>query len=405
MLKNRKQLIALALSTMIFCQSSLLPCLAEDAAAETTEVTLPAASEVLIPAERALSLQDAIDLAIENNPDVGLADVNRDKKGIDSKHAQSASKKIKDTQNKISSAPLPPAMKAKLEAPFSTYTAKEAQYLLPRLAERQDEQAEKVYNIAINGVKVKTESAYYDLLKAQENELISQNSLDRADELLSIANSQLKAGTAAKIDVMKAEATKLGMQAKLTAAQNDTRKNMIALNKVIGLDLNTPLRLEGIFTFTPESFDLLTILKETDEKDMNIIEARDQSEMATWIYDFWFGYYGDNYWDTRQAKQDMYGAKLQLQKTHDEVMALATTYYLDSLSLQEQYNFELKAVEIRQEAYRLKTSSYEVGYATLDEVHEASNDLLKAQAELSECIYNYNLVKSSMEHSIYVDKE
>ena len=82
-------------------------------------------------------------------------------------------------------------------------------------------------------------------------------------------------------------------------------------------------------------------------------------------------------------------------------MARVNKYYLGSRALGQQYNYQQKTVELRKEAYRLKKSSYQVGFSTQEEVQDASNELLKAQAELSDCIYQYNTIKSSMKYSIY----
>jgi outer membrane protein TolC len=45
--------------------------------------------------------------------------------------------------------------------------------------------------------------------------------------------------------------------------------------------------------------------------------------------------------------------------------------------------------------------SYQNGLATLNEVQEASDALKEAEVNLSDCVYQYNTLKSSLKYSLY----
>ena len=346
--------------------------------AVTTETTEPAA-----PAEMTLTLQQAVDLAVKNNPNVKLAAIDRDKKSKSSAYAARTSRNLEDSY---------------MDAYFN---GKKAIDLAPKIAERQKQQAEQVYEITINGVKIQTESAFYELIKARENEQIAANALQRADEQLRIANSKFAVGAVAKIEVIQNEATQSGARAALTSAQTNSRQKLLELNKVLGLDMTTIINTSGVFEFKAESFDLQPLLDKAGQESMSIITAQNNADIAQWNYEAYLDYYGSNNQDAQLAKEDADSALVVLEQTKNDIISTVNQTYSNYKSLEEQYQYLLKAVELSQEAYRLQKLSYEVGMTTFEEVQKASDNLQKAEASLSECIYNYNTIKSSLKYNIY----
>lgn len=348
-----------------------------------TPVETPKATEPVAPAQMTLTLQQVVDLSVQNNPQVKLAEIDRNKKAISYANAQSTSGKLEDS----------PAS--------SMYSAKLAIYLAPKIAERQAQQAQQVYDITINGVKIQAESAFYELIKARENQQIAENALTRADEQLRIANSKFSVGTVAKIEVIQNEAAQDGARAALTAAQNNSQQKMLELNKVIGVDMKTVVNPSGIFEFKAESYDFQSALDKASKEAMSVIKAQNNYDIATWSYDFVVAYYGSGNWDAQQGKQDMNAAEILLKQAQNNIITTVSQTYSGYTATAEQYNYLLKAVELSKEAYRLQQISYEVGMTTAEDVLKASDNLKKAEAALSECIYSYNTIKSSLKYNIY----
>ncbi|HWQ76722.1 MAG TPA: stalk domain-containing protein [Syntrophomonas sp.] len=347
----------------------------DDSVAEPAE---PAA-----PAEMTVTLQQAVDLAVQNNPQVKLAGVDRDKKAKAYAIAKSTSHKLEygDTS--------------------ATYSGKLAIYLNPKITERQAQQAQQVYDITLNGVKVQAESAFYELIKARENEQIAENALTRATEQLNIANTKYAVGEVAKIEVIQNEAAQAAAQAALTSARSNSRQKMLELNQVLGLNMNTTLNTTGTFEFTPESFDLQSLLDKAEQESMSIITAQNNYDIASWTYDFIVSYYSTNNNDARLAKEDVNAAAVVLQQAKDDVVITVNQAYSNYAALEEQYQYLLKTVELSKEAYRMQQLSYEVGMSTFEDVQKASDTLQTAEASLSECIYAYNTLKSSLKYNLY----
>jgi len=349
------------------------------ASVDTTGET-PAEKETIAPVEMTLTLQQAVDLAVKNNPQVQLAAIDRDKKTVEYSKAKNASSKNEDN---------------------SSYYGRLTEYLTPKIAERKKQQAEQVYDITVNGIKIQVERAFYELIKSRENQQIAENALQRADEQLKIANSKYSVGTVAKIEVTQNEAAQAGARAALTSAQSNSRQKMLELNKLIGLDMATVINPSGVFEFKAESFELQSLLDKAGQESMSIITAQNNYDIASWSLDFVVSYYGSGNWDAQLTKEDVNSTRVMLQQAKDNMVTTVNQTYANYRSLEEQYQYLSKAVELSREAYRLRQLSYEVGMATFEDVQKASDDLHKAEAALSECIYNYNTVKSAMKYNIY----
>lgn len=350
---------------------------------------MSAEKEAIVPVEMTLTLQQAVDLAVKNNPQVQLAKIDRDKK---SKSAAYAARTSRDLEKR---------MDEPTYFSYSPYADKMKVYLSPKIAQLQQQQAEQVCAITINGIKIQVERAFYELIKARENEQIAENALQRADAQLRIANSKFAVGAVAKIEVTQNEAAQAGARAALTSARNNSHQKMLDLNKVLGLDMATIINPSGVFEFKAETFEFQSLLDKANQEAMSIIAAQNSYDIASWSYEFIVNYYGTNNQDAQLAKEDVNSTKVMLQQAKDNIVTAVNQTYANYRSLEEQYQYLSKAVELSREAYRLRQLSYEVGMATFEDVQKASDDLHKAEAALSECIYTYNTVKSAMKYNIY----
>jgi len=366
-MKGRKKFITYIIMAVMLVGISILPSQADNAS----------------PPVLTLSLNDAIDKAILNNPQVGMAAADKKKKDLAYTQAKRASVRMADSSG------------------GGTYQANLTQYITPKVAQLEGEQAEKVYEITINGVKVEVEQAFYNLIQAKEKQTIAENALLRADDQLKIANAKFNIGSVAKQEVLAAEAAQASARAALTSARNTYHLNTMELDTIMGLDLNTVLDPQGVFTFEKQEFELQKLLDTAMVKESSIIKAQDSYEMAQWNYDYTKSYYGPYNEDTIKSEQDKITAGLSLQKTKDNLITNVNKNYYSKLALEEQYDYLLKNVELKKEVYRLTQLSYEVGMSTLLDAQKASDAEKQAELDLSDCVYQYNVLKSSLKYSIF----
>ncbi|MDO4539942.1 MAG: TolC family protein, partial [Syntrophomonadaceae bacterium] len=124
-------------------------------------------------------------------------------------------------------------------------------------------------------------------------------------------------------------------------------------------------------------------------------------ESAQMSDDLMSAYYGGGTWDARQVKQALIAAQLAEQDAKAVLLNSVYTSYETYGMLTEQYAALTKVLELTKEAYRLQQLTYEVGLSTFEDVNKSEDDLRQAEANLAECVYNYNVLKSAFKYNVY----
>jgi outer membrane protein TolC len=259
----------------------------------------------------------------------------------------------------------------------------------------------KVYDGTINGIKISAESAFYELLKARENVRIAENALQRADEQVKIAQTKVQIGSGSNVDLIGVQASQAAARATLVSAQNTAKLKLMDLNKTMGVDLEAQYNLTGSFEFKKEEFKLQDLLDKALSEEVGLIAAQDACDIATWTYEFQKLFYSSRSYDVKSSEHDKIAAELTLKQTHDNLITSVTENYYSYLALEEKYQYLQKALELQKETYRLKKLSYEVGMATSEDVMQASDNVEVAEYNLTDCIFSYNLLKSSFKYNTY----
>lgn len=100
-------------------------------------------------------------------------------------------------------------------------------------------------------------NAYYNVLRAQGNVDATQASIAAAEENLRIARAQFDAGVVARFDVTRAEVDVANLQQSLIQAESNVQIALGALNRVLGIDVNRPFRVEEqAVSVTPVTIDI-----------------------------------------------------------------------------------------------------------------------------------------------------
>ncbi|MDO4540733.1 MAG: TolC family protein, partial [Syntrophomonadaceae bacterium] len=244
-MKKQRRWISMLVLSIFLLGVTAIPGVAEEEAAAGAEAAAEAAQAVTAePAVLELTLEQATQLALENNTSIQLAEVQRKLKSIALTKARQEQRAYEDTGN----------------LSYSTYIGFMAREVTPKTAALEEEWAEKVKASAINGIMVGVEGSYYNLLKAQENVGISSRSLERAEEQMRQANARLQAGTASKIEVMQAEAAVAGAEVALLAAENALGQSRRTLNQMLGQDIATETKAIDAIAFEPQEYVLDELL-------------------------------------------------------------------------------------------------------------------------------------------------
>lgn len=336
------------------------------------------------PAVKTLTLKEATDLAMKNNPDVKIADLGVKKSELEHKNAKYNSDKL-DVDY------------------VNTYQLGLVKWVAPKEKENALALAKKQAEVSKKSIMFDVENRYYNVLKAERNLTIKREALKYFQDQLKVAQAAYKVGTKAKLDVNTIEAAVAGSQAEVTGEENNYRTALMELNRIIGLDLDTQLKLTTQFTIqkTGNSIKVEEVIKKALEDNIEILIAKNVMEISKLNYDtakkFYMG--GVTVLDTADIDSQVSQAKLAKQE-------LATTSsvrqnYLTLFSLEKVLDWNQKEVAKAEENARIYKLKYEAGLATSLDVKKAALDLEEAKQNLTENIFKYNLLKSQFKYELF----
>lgn len=337
------------------------------------------------PKVKELSLQEAVDLALKNNPDIELAD-------LAVKRAEVEYDGAKDTAYDLD------------PGTISTYTVGLTKWYVPKAKEVALDLAKKGRNVAQNSLMSGVEKVYYDVLAAERTLEIKRENLKLAQDRLKIAQTGYKIGTKAKVDLNTDEASVAASQAELSAAENSYRTTMMELNRITGLDLDTPLKLTS--KFSVEKIGGTIKLDETIKKaltdNLDILTVKKNEEISQAGLDVARRFYGGGVTAFDTAQIDTKIAELKVKQKELALTSTIKKVYLSVLYLEKSIDWRTKEVDKAQENSRIFLLKYGAGLATSLDVKKASIDLEQAKENLCGDIYKHNILKSQFKYDLFV---
>jgi outer membrane protein TolC len=218
------------------------------------------------PDATTLSLEQAIQLAIENNLNTKLADERRSEALGRKLQALAAlmpdvSAKASQSNNTVNIAAqgLRPGLLpigSSFIGPFDSFDARFqlAQTIFSLSSIRRFQSARADVDIAASEIKLAREQvasmaalAYLETLRAQRGVETAQANLELAHSLLTLARNQKNAGVATGVDVTRAETRVAEQQVRLAQAETSEQTAMLQLLRVTGLPLGgAPLLIDSL---------------------------------------------------------------------------------------------------------------------------------------------------------------
>jgi outer membrane protein TolC len=223
-------------------------------------------------------------------------------------------------------------------------------------------------------------------------------------------------------------------------AQNNYKLAVSSLNNVIGLPLNTEIRVKDVLSYQPYSLSLdectnygLDHRPEMAQAQVNISIAKDQVKIARSGYlptlafsavDDWYS--GDfpgtknNYWtvglnasmdlfdggltksQVKQANDGVTAAVKQAQQTHDNISLQIQQAYQSMKEAEKRIDTSNVAITEAAENYRMTNIRYDAGVGTNMDVVDAELDLAQARTNYIQALYDYNTSKAQLDQAMGV---
>lgn len=391
-----------------------------------------------------LSLQDSLDLAMKYSPEIKGAQAEATGDEWDLRTAEA--KKMPNISYNHSSGrqETPPSIEnyfmysvwSVVESKFDNnvvlhwplYTGGKAEAVI-----KQSMITLHIANIGINKatqqVKLDTTTAYYKVLQKCEMLKVKQDSVVMLKEHLAVTRAEYEAGTIVKSDILRSEVEVSDAQQEQITAQNDYLVAVAALDKLMGLPMDTeinltePLKYEKYGRALEECIQLAMNnrpeMQEADKKveyaKQGISVAKSASKPSVALQgiedsysDNFPGIGGNKNWSlTMNVSMNIYDAgqtrngiekantelekNLQLrQQAKDNAEFEVRQAYLDLKEAEKRIATTQMAVDKAEEDYKIAQLRYSVGDVTNLDVIDAQNAIVKAKSNYIQALFDFN---------------
>ncbi|MDI6601618.1 MAG: TolC family protein [Thermoanaerobacteraceae bacterium] len=247
---------------------------------------------------------------------------------------------------------------------------------------------------AQEAIKLAVEQAYYKVLEDQQNLEVLNKSLELAEKAQKIAKVQFDNGMITKDQVLQAEIGVSGVKMQIEQAENTLEKDMLNLNRQLGLPLKTQLKLETSFKVPDiKGIDVEAGVESALKNRMEVLEAKKDLDIKQQDFDLVKKYYPDITFQYKNGLLNLNNSKFALQSAEQDVELDVRGKYLDLMSASTAVPVLEMNVDKAKESLRLAQLRFENGLGTIIDVLNAQNTLLQNQLNLVETQHMLNLAK------------
>ena len=293
---------------------------------------------------------------------------------------------------------------------------------------------------AYNDMRATVTTGYCDLLQAGNMQQLGRESVQRLEDHLKNVKAQYDVGVVAKADVLRSQVELSNAQQSLIQAENAYQVAEANLNRIVGLPMDTTLKLDNILTYSEYTEDMAYCLDYASKYRPELEQARQGVEAAkgalmvarsghmpqigasasqSWYDSEWPGDENGewgvgvsvslNVFDSGVTWSKINGAKADLAAAEETYRDTVTAVDLDVrnsyLGLREaekRIQTTQTAVSLAEEDYRIAQVRYMAGVGTNTDVLDAQVALTKAKTNYLQAMYDYNTSKIALENAIGV---
>lgn len=281
-----------------------------------------------------------------------------------------------------------------------------------------------------------TSAAYDSLLVARRHQTDRQEALQLSRDFLRRTQARYEAGTAAKLDVIKAQVDVAQAQNDLITSEREVANAEAALNRQLGRIIGSPIAPADSLEVPPPLPDSATIdaIALDNRPELAMIESQRRGAAASTALarEFWlpditmsvsrdYAQPGSPLFSTglampfpvflwQHTKGDIALAahtEQELAATYRDIRAQVTqdvrsAYANASTSMRQVVFLRDELVPSAREAYRVASTSYSLGGSSALEVLQARRDLLAAQTQLADALAGANTARADLERALGV---
>lgn len=404
-----------------------------------------------------LSLEDSIALALENNPDIKMANLGRQRSSWVLKQAEAAKGFVVGYNHTNQRYNTPPSS----STPYYVWTTKDDNSFTLSLPlytggklENQIDQAKlnmKVEDLNVDAtkqqIKQSVTSYYFEILKYRNNLAVSQETVDNYMQHLKTVELQYESGLVAKNDVLSSEVSLANARTDLIKVNNNYDLAVASLNNVMGLPLESELKLKENLQYEKYAPSLEDCIQyaldnrpELAAYQAKIAIAQDDLKIAQSGYlptvsfnakEDWYseraGWYHSRYsnsdtnnWyvgvtvsmsifdsglNKAKVQQSQYGldtTQEEARKERDTVLLEVRQAYLSVREAENRMNTSQVAVHKAEDSLRIAEVRYRAGLGTNLDVLDAVLDLSQVKLNYVQALYDYNNSRGQLDKAMGV---
>ncbi|GBF12286.1 TolC family protein [Tepidibacillus sp. HK-1] len=265
--------------------------------------------------------------------------------------------------------------------------------------------AERNAQATTEGLKAQVEESYYKLLQAEQLLKIKKENLDTYKKLYETTKKKLELGLVTKQEVLSAELNVINAENDYNATKDMLTKAKMAFNVTLGKDVMDQVNLKD--QLTPKEFKEVSIadaINQAFEKRNEIKIAEYGYEMAKINFDIISKQYPEITFQYRSEKVNLDKAIKSLETTKKQIEMEVRSNYLDVKQKQSEIKAYEKSVTIAEEGLKLNQLLYDNGMGVATDVEKAQVQLDQAKVGLAQSILDYNLAVLKFEDSIDVGR-
>lgn len=399
-----------------------------------------------------LSLADAMDMAFKTNPAVSIAnygvqsakasyDAARESYGISIRGVHSSKRSgLNDNYLNTGSKNIHNEHTNTLKASMVLFSGGEL--------EGRSKQGKAGYRYslagqqkAFNDLRAEVTNGYFQLLQAENAKKLTQESVDRMTDHLKNVQAQYDVGVVAKVDLLRSQVELSNAKQNHVKAVNARDIAEASLNRIVGLDMTTPLQLDNIMVYNPYEESLVNCLLYAEDHRPELAQAKynvdlqkgalqvarsgympkvelDASQNFLDGNKTWHGSGEKNNWSVgatvsmnifdsgvtlskiHGAEADLHAAEEKYRDTKNAVELDVRSNYLSLREAEERIHSTETAVEQAEEDYRIAQLRYQAGVGTNTDVIDASVALTNAKNNYLQALYDYNTSKTNLQNAM-----
>ncbi|MCR3955281.1 MAG: TolC family protein [Gudongella sp.] len=404
-MKNRIVIFVLMISLALMSVSGSVVFAEETAVEDTETVSEESLSEEEATEEEVfkLSLQEAIDYALENSKEMVIQRIELEKSELEYKQNKNSIKDTEDALELMDRLSIPRRYEVTPDENVNRALIKNGGAM---------KQVELVYNMAKwnhdtteNQIRYNVEKAYFDLLQTEKELKISEENLALSQKQYELGELRYDLG-------MISQQQLLGLGLSLSQAQSgyESAKMYYGLQKMsfrntIGLDLDKEFELIDTIEYREyEPIVLEDAIESGLENNSNILIAERTVEIQELTLQATLSRFPPNTYRYRTQEQEILNAEMNLQAAKNGVEMQVRSAVVNLTTAEKQIATYEKAVFQASEGVRIAELSFELGQNTPTEVAQANLNLMNAKKNLAQQIHAFNMALLDYKYSIGIGK-